>query len=172
MKFTEIRNGIIKAAHEYLGVPVVLSNQVDPEVDYPFVLYSVVTPYTPDNSAGHYHYCMGDNAVSQVRREDPTAVLSFTVCSKNREHNGRIILGEDEALDLAERLQGWFLFVGIDTIRKFTTVVDDVTNVQSRSFLQVEEEARRWGFDVTIRYIRTDEKEVGTIEKVNIREEK
>lgn len=172
MKFKNIRNGVIAAATAYMELPIILSDQVDAETDCPFILYSIVTPYVAGNTIGHFRVeRQGDTAV-KTRWEDPTCVISFTACSKNHMRDGMWVFGEDEALDLAEKLQGWFLCAGLRSLQKYTAVVENVSNVQSRSFLQVDEAARRWGFDVTIRYIRTDEREVGTVEKVNLKEVK
>ncbi|MGL5435878.1 MAG: phage neck terminator protein [Lachnospiraceae bacterium] len=172
MKFKDIRNGVIVAATAYMELPIILSDQVDAEMECPFILYSVVTPYVSANTTGHFRVeRQGDTAV-KIRREDPTCVISFTACSKNRMQDGMQIFGEDEALDLAEKLQGWFLCAGLRALQGYTAVVESVSNVQSRSFLQVDEAARRWGFDVTIRYIRMDEREVGTVKEVKLREVK
>lgn len=170
MSFVTLRNLIVKSVTEYMDIPVVLSDQTDPELKCPFIFYFIVTPYVPADTTGHYEMVkQGDKAV-EIRREDPTCVFSFTVCSNNREEDGRIIYGENEAMCLAERLQGWFLHAGYDVLTAGGAVVDSVNNVRSRSFLQVDEEARRWGFDVSIRYVRKDKRVVGTIEKVNIEE--
>ena len=44
--------------------------------------------------------------------------------------------------------------------------VIDVSAIQERSSLLVDEEARRYGFDVRIRYVKEDVREIGTIEQV------
>lgn len=172
MSFAALRNNIIKSVSDYIGIPVILSNQVDPEMDCPFILYSVVTHYIPDNTIGHYDVVVRNGDAKEIRREDPTSVFSFTACSQNREEDGMVIYGEDEAISLADKLQGWFMHVGYDVLAASGAVVDSVNNVQSRSFLQVDEEARRWGFDAVIRYVRRDERVIETIEKVNLREVK
>lgn len=172
MSFVTLRNHLIAAIYEYMELPVVLADQVDPELEFPFIIYSVVTPYVPASTMGHYRETAQGDFIAEIRREDPTCVLSFTACSQNRKQDGQRIYGEDEAMAIAEELQGWFLHSGYDSLVSCGAVVDGIANVQSRSFLQVDEEARRWGFDVTIRYIRTDERTIGTIEKVNIKEVK
>lgn len=172
MSFVTLRNHLIEAIYEYMRIPVVLADQVDPELEFPFIIYSVVTPYAPANTMGHYQETAQGDFITEIRREDPTCVLSFTVCSQNRKPDGQQIYGEDEAMAIAEKLQGWFLHSGYDSLAGCGAVVDGITNAQPRSFLQVDEEARRWGFDVTIRYVRTDERAIETIEKVNIKEVK
>lgn len=78
----------------------------------------------------------------------------------------KYVLGEDEAFRFADKAAGWFLHAGYDTIAGMGITVDDVSAVQDRSTLMVDEEARRYGFDIRIRYVRTDTRKIGTIEHV------
>ena len=80
----------------------------------------------------------------------------------------RKIYGDDESMELAERAQGWFLHSGYDYISAIGITIIDVTNVQNRETLLVDEEANRYGFDVTIRYVRQDTREIQPIEKIKI----
>ena len=48
MTFVEIRNNLISHLWDYLGCPIVLSNQVQPEEKVPFGIYSVTTSYVSD----------------------------------------------------------------------------------------------------------------------------
>ena len=167
MTFREIRNTVVSELSAYLGIPVALANQVNPEQDYPFVIYSVTTPYIPENTLGEYRWEEGmDGTAEEIRREQPTCTWSFTVCSTDRGTEAGYILGEDEALELAEKALGWFLHAGYDDISRNGITVVDAGNVQERSVLQVDEEARRYGFDVTIRYAREDKRKVRVVEKV------
>ena len=52
MKFKYIRNVVTNGLSNYLKVPVVLASQVEPEQDYPFIIYSVTAPYIPENTLG------------------------------------------------------------------------------------------------------------------------
>ena len=169
MTFKEVRHAIICGLHDYMKVPVVLSSQVGPEQEPPFILYSATAPYIPDDGIGDYETIPDENENNIViRREQATCTMSFTICSMNRNTNDGYVLGEDEALDLAEQAEGWFLHAGYEQISASGITVVDVSNVQERSFLQVDEEARRYGFDVTIRYVRADRREIGTIADVSI----
>ena len=111
-----------------------------------------------------------DGSVTETRAEQPTCTFSFTICSVDRKTSVGFILGEDEALDLAEKAQGWFLHTGYEYISGKGLTVVDVANVQERSFLQVDEEARRYGFDVVIRYVRTDDRTIAGVDPPAIKE--
>ena len=48
MNFRELRNRLISSLWDYIGCPVILSNQVQPEAEPPFCIYTVTVPYIPD----------------------------------------------------------------------------------------------------------------------------
>ena len=176
MTFVECRNRLIEALSDYLERPVLLSDQVQPEEMPPYIVYSVTADYIPDGGLGDYSYQeTGDGEESrfeEVRAEQPTASMSFTACSVNRwEDDGagerRYIFGEDEAQELAAQAQGFFIHAGEDEITASGFVVVDVLNAANRSALVLDEMARRYGFDVRLRYRRTDSRSISTVEKVN-----
>lgn len=161
MRFKKIRNLIVTGLSGHLGIPVVLANQVNPEQEYPFVVYSTTATYLAENTLGDYQI---DAAGAETRKEQPTSTWSFTVCSANRRTTSGFVLGDDEAMETAEKALGWFLHVGYDYMLKNGITIVDSGNVQERSVLQVDEEARRYGFDITIRYVREDVRQPGLIE--------
>ena len=75
------------------------------------------------------------------------------------------ISGDDEALELADRAQGFFLFAGRQLLADLGVVVVRVENTQSRSAFDTDETDRRYGFDVLFRYEREDKRAVPAISK-------
>ena len=116
MTFTEKRNKLIAALHAAVGRPVVLASQVQPEAEVPFIIYTVTTDYMADGSLGHYLQGDGEteDSLVVVRAEQPTATFSFTACSIDRTTESGTVFGADEALDLANRAQGFFLHTAQD----------------------------------------------------------
>ena len=171
MTFVEMRNAMVKKLWDYLGCPVVLANQVQPEAPFPFVIYSVTTPYIPDNTMGDYRTLPDREDSDVVRRVTPTATFSFTCCSMNRGEDGAFISGADEAYELADEAMGWFLHTGYMDISALGITVVEVGQVQDRTTLVIDEAARRFGFDVQIRYTREDTLNVPSIKKVTIKKE-
>ena len=51
MNFRELRNRLISSLWDYIGCPVILSNQVQPEAEPPFCIYTVTAPYIPDGGS-------------------------------------------------------------------------------------------------------------------------
>ena len=175
MSFVTKRNSLISALHKAVGVPVLLASQVQPEAEPPFIVYSVTADYIPDGGLGNYS--LGEGATQddlvEVREEQPTATLSFTACSVNRCYDDKgsqvQVLGADEALELATLAQGFFLHTGRDAIAGAGFVVVDVTNATSRDALELDEMGRRFGFDVRLRYTRTDAAAISNLEKPTIK---
>lgn len=166
MKAKDVRNTIVLMLHEYTQVDVYRSGQVSPEAKIPYITYSVTSPYQPETTPGHFETVQENDETYLYRRERAGMSLSFTACSQNREKDGIRIQGEDEAMELAEKAQGWFLFVGRAELSAAEIVVEDVNNVQPRNVLMVDEEANRYGFDVLVRYIREDRRVTGNVEEV------
>ncbi len=162
MTVVEIRNKIVELLWTYLDRPVVLSGQAQPEPDLPFATYSVITPYAPIAEMGDYSTEQTvEGGQVEYRREMPTMTLSFTFCSANRrDPSGVEISGADEAEALAEKAIGYFLHVGYDDISSLGVTIVEVGQAQDRTTLDIDEAARRVGFDVRIRYTRTDTKEI------------
>ena len=159
----ELRNTIVQLLYSYLGGPkVVLSDQVMPESDYPFVYYQGVQQHI----AGPYNISAAIDAttIQKTRTEHAQASFSFTACGMNRTGgDGVYISGDDEAMDLADRAQGFFLFAGRQLLADAGIVVVSVENTQPRSALDIDEVARRYGFDILVRYERTDTRTVQTM---------
>lgn len=171
MTITQIRNRLVKLLWDYLGCPVVLSDQVQPEAPFPFGIYSITTPYASTGELGDYATAAAEGGAEIARMEMPSATFSFTFCSQNRiGDDGEEINGADEAGELASRAIGWFLHAGYDDISQLGVTIVEVGQAQDRTTLIIDEAARRVGFDVRIRYTRVDTRKVSVIEKVNITE--
>lgn len=108
----ELRNIIVKQLHTYLAGPkVVLSDQTAPEADYPLIYYQSVQQHIP-GAANITTAAADGGTLTKYRREHAEATFSFTACSFNRQGKDGPISGDDEALELADRAQGFFLFAG------------------------------------------------------------
>ena len=140
MTYQQLRNLLVLQLFQYLDGPrVVLSDQVMPESEYPYLYYQGIQlripgPFNVENQAGTEHV--------QNRREQAQATFSYTACSRT----------EDEALELAERAQSFFLCPGRKILAAHGVAVLEVQNVQSRSAFEIDETDRRYGFDLLVRY--------------------
>lgn len=168
MTFTEARNAIVSGLENHIGCSVVLSDQIAEQPTYPYCYYSVLVPRRSSHAYG-LHEVVGneENGYRHIRSEPVEATMSFTFCSQNREgEDGDYIYGEDEALALADKGHGFFLLnahcliVGREDI-----VIRRVGRVAKRDGFLVEDTVRRFGFDVRLSYVRTDEMPTTTILK-------
>ena len=135
MTFAQARNAIVSGLEAHIGCPVNLSEQIADMPEYPYCYYRPLL----------------------VRSEQVSATMSFTFCSTNRETEDGYIFGEDEALELAEKANGFFLLKAhnIQT-EQGEVVIVNVGSVASRSSFFVEDTIRRYGFDIRFSYVRTD----------------
>lgn len=169
MTITQIRNKLIALLWDYMGLPIILSDQVQPEAELPYGIYSITTSYTSTGELGDYRTVPTEEGAEVARMEMPIATYSFTFCSQNRTgENGEPIYGADEAEELASKAIGWFQHVGYDDISKLGITVVEVGPAQNRTTLVIDEAARRVGFDVRIRYTRVDTRKVSVIERTQI----
>nr|DAD66193.1 MAG TPA: tail completion protein [Siphoviridae sp. ctjfQ5] len=125
--------------------------------EYPYCYYSVLAPRIPEYSFGLQEIVDAPDGPLLVRSEQVSATMSFTFCSTNRETEDGYIFGEDEALELAEKANGFFLLNAhnIQT-EQGEVVIVNVGSVASRSSFFVEDTIRRYGFDIRFSYVRTD----------------
>ena len=89
MTFLEVRNTLVSSLAVALGIPVLLSDQVQPEAEVPFIVYSITAPYASTGELGDHTQTViededGTEALIDNRREQPSATFSFTACSENR----------------------------------------------------------------------------------------
>ena len=162
MTYIELRNKVVKLLHTSLSGPkVILSDQVVPEDDYPYIYYQFISPHM--GGASNKIYTKNAEGATLVNRvEQPTASLSFTACS----------LSDDEALQLSEKAKAFFMHTGSEKFRSENIAVVSVGNTQPRTAPGVVETDRRYGFDVAVRYERTDSRETAAIgSSVIIKEE-
>lgn len=157
MTFAQARNAIVSGLEAHIGCPVNLSEQIADMPEYPYCYYSVLAPRIPEYSFGLREIIETSDGPLLVRSEQVSATMSFTFCSTNRETEDGYIFGEDEALELAEKANGFFLLNAhnIQT-EQGEVVIVNVGSVASRSSFFVEDTIRRYGFDIRFSYVRTD----------------
>ncbi len=168
MTFEQARNAIVSGLEAHIGHQVNLSEQIADMPEYPYCYYSVLAPRISKHSFGLREVLDTKDGKKLLRSEPVMATMSFTFCSMNRENGDGYVLGEDEALTLAEKAHGFFLLSAHNIPTEFgEVVINDVGTVANRTGFLVEDSVRRYGFDVKFAYVRTDEIQTNTILKVN-----
>ena len=172
MTITELRNTLVADLSAAIGVPVLLANQVQPETKFPLVVYSITSPYTNDGEEGNYSWeNAGETQVRHRRREQPIASFSFTASAIDRWADADHTVwsyGDDEASNLVDKMIAYLQEGGYNDLSNKGIVVVSVENVGDRSTVEIDQTIRRYGFDVRIRYTRTDERMDDAIAKINV----
>lgn len=177
MTFLEVRNTLVSSLAAALGLPVLLSDQVQPEAEVPFIVYSVTAPYASTGELGDHTQTVienedGTEALIDNRREQPSATFSFTACSENRWDGEEYVYGDDEAQSITEKAIGYLLQGGYNDLSNKGIVVAEVTNVGNRTTLVIDEAARQYGFDVRVRYTKDDQRRDDILQNVVTKQEK
>ena len=82
----ELRNLLVQELYAYLGGPkVVLSDQVMPEAEYPYLYYQSIQQHIPGPANLFNEGEPGADAFTQRRSEEAQASFSFTACSLDRD---------------------------------------------------------------------------------------
>lgn len=164
MTFVQARNVIVAGLEAHIGRPVVLSEQIADIPDFPYCYYSVLAPRIPTYSFGLREVTETPDGHLLRRSEQVSATMSLTFCSQNRKTENGYIFGEDEALDLAEKGNGFFLLNGHNILTEYgEVVINNVGAVSNRTSFFVEDSIRRYGFDIRFSYVRTDEMPTQTV---------
>lgn len=165
MTAKEVRNIISRRLHGFIGQPVILHEQDVGEPAPPLLYYRFISPLIPLGGASIWH-----EGGKQYRREPTETTMSITAVSYDRNSSNGYIHGDDEALELAERAISWMLHIGRhDLLLEGITIVE-ISNVQCRSNLMINEVARQYGFDVRLRFERTTTIDMQDIKDGNIKE--
>lgn len=170
MSIVQVRNAITTGLAAYLGVKVVLQDQASPELPEPYATYSMTAQYIPISPFGDHAITSDEDEAIDTRTEQAHATISITFCSQNRwskssTNQDIYILGDDEAQELAILARGWFLHSGQLYLTQHGVAVVDVTNSANRTTIEINEAARRYGFDVRVRYTIQDVRVDPTIER-------
>ena len=152
-----LRKTVVSGLSEYLGVPVIRSSQNALPPDYPYVSYTVTTLESANNGTwGEYE--------DGIDRIPVTQTWSITVQSDK----------DSESITLASKAREFLCHTGTCYLNDNDVIVQSVTNITNRDSLITIEYEYRNGFDVAF-WMMNEEKnpieKIGTIEKVNIREE-
>lgn len=150
-----IRNNIINGLHNYLGVLVIQGNSVNEKPDYPYFSYIITTTFNEEFENPKEN---SFNQLTNTRKEDGTIVFSFKSLSNNL----------DESINKALLAHKYFKLDGIDELYENGITVKEVTSVQNRDIMLIEQYEFTNGFDVIFRIESNLTKNIINIENVNI----
>lgn len=152
-----IRNTIIGNLFTATGVPVIMSDQSGPRPAFPFVSYTVTSPYLPIGGPIKTQMAAG-GVLYDVTTYQVEMVFSFTAHSQD----------PDEALNLALRVLDYYRNTAPALLGEYGMAVVSVSGVQNRDQLMVMEYERRSGLDVRFRVLDRKVEPLEYIERATI----
>ena len=130
---TAIRSAIVKGLRDYVGCPVIRSNQTGESPPYPYISYTITTLKTQNNGTyGHYE--------DDVIAKPTTQIWSITVQSDDN----------NECVDICLKAHTWLDELGRVYLGDNNVIVQSVGNVTNRDNMLTIEYEYRNGFDITI----------------------
>ena len=152
MSIADIKNLLIPQIKTFVGVPVIAANQNAPKPDGTHASYKITSAYL--KAPGQPNETVSSNKLTSD--EEYKIVISFSSYD----------MDQDISFDLSQKIHDWFAFYGEEWLQSNNLVVSDITGIQNRDILLVDDYERRNGFDVTIKTVRTLEKQIDIIENV------
>ena len=176
MTSSENRNALILLLWEHLGIPVIPADEVQPETEFPYAFYSVINPGGGLPGMGNVKQESRESEdpafptdVISVMQDMPVATFSLTFCSVTREEKftQNQIIGDDEAMSLAQKARDYLVHGGYYQLDAAGLVTVDTTEPTRRGSLVVDSFDSRYGFDVRIRCAHDIERNEASIENLN-----
>lgn len=138
-------------------MPVIMSDQSGPAPDYPYITYTVTSPYLP-NGGPNYSTAVEDGNMVERFERHIDLVISFTALSGD----------PDEAMAYAMLMIEYYQNRASYELREVGVVVVSVSNVQNRDNLLTIDYERRCGIDVRFRVIDSASQGIDPIDSADI----
>lgn len=97
-----------------------------------------------------------ENQLIEQRSQERNATISFNVYGTSH----------DNAFEVAKQLRKWFEWRGSLFLEEINVALVEVTAIDNRSVFLIDAYDEKYGFDVIIRYIDSDQYEIDYFEKV------
>ncbi len=155
--FVKMRSTIVQGLTQYLGCPVVRSNQNEtppeddeiPTVNYPYVSYTI-TRIANETKGSYGEY---DDGIDRIPM---TQAWSVTVLSDDN----------SECLNLTQKAHDWFNHAGLLYLSDNDVIVQSVGGITNRDNVITTEYEYRNGFDVVFWTMNEVTRDTGVIETV------
>lgn len=145
---------------------VVDTDNITEKPDYPFYSIKAITIRQDAGEAGNYSADFVKSLDERFKYDylerletQPNAVISVNAYGKDN------TTASNAAMDAF----GFFKFAGRLKLEKENYIVVDITDIQDRTILNVDNYEYRYGFDVRIRYVHSIERRTETIETYKIK---
>lgn len=141
---------ILPILTEFIGFPIIRADQTADKPNGPHATYKITMPYGKGVGQPATTYEMeGDNMV-EIDSENYRATVSFTTYDWS----------DDVSREMAQSIRDWWAFYGRDFLQKQGVAIIELTDVQNRDALLLEEYERRNGFDAVLRLSRRMKRQI------------
>jgi len=151
---------IINIIADNISHPIVLRDQTNPKMDYPFIAYKFITklgnePGQPilDSSIVTEE---GEDWFKYTHKKHYNMILSLTSYSNS----------EIESNNVIEELYDFMTFTGLTLFKNKNIIIKNIGDITERDTLIIDDYERRFGFDVEFRITKELIKLIETIEDV------
>ena len=153
-----VRNALIKGLYDYMNMLVIQSSTIGDMPKYPFITYTVTSPYLRLGVDEEYTEQVNDT-IQNRHVLHYERVFSFTIVAKD----------EDVAMDKCMQAMRYFRNDGVLELKDKGIAIVEISNVTARdNFITIDYD-RRYGFDVRIRLADEEVRETADIiEKINL----
>lgn len=103
-------------------------------------------------------YVSKTDTLEETRVEERNTTISFNCYGTSH----------DESLATATKLRKWFVLDGPIYLDEINVAIANIPDVQNRTTFLVDAYDEKWGFDVILRYLDIDAREVDYFDKVEI----
>lgn len=129
--YKEMRSTVAKGLSDYIGVPVIRSQQTAKAPRYPYATYTITTMASANNGTWQQH----DDGID---RKMVRSIWSLSFLSKDF----------DESIMLATKAREWFEHAGRVWLSDNGITVQSTTDISNRDNILTVEYERKNGFDV------------------------
>lgn len=137
------------------GINIIRADQTGDVPQKPYATYKIISHRKGTGQEDISHHDVLD-ALVEKRVEERNATISFNCYG----------ITHDNAYEIAEKLRKWFVYGGSFYLEEIDVVVVEVSDVQNRTTFLVDSYDEKYGFDVIIRYLDIDEREVDYFDAV------
>lgn len=138
-----------------VGLTIIRADQTGELPDLPYATYKIISSRKGTGRKNIEHIDKTDLLIEQ-RSEERNTTISFNVYGTSH----------DNAYETAEVLRKWFDYKGDESLEQLNVSIVNIEDVTNRSVFLVNAYDEKYGFDVIIRYIDSDELEIDYFEKV------
>ena len=147
--------GIRNQLADDLSITIIRADQKGPLPSLPYATYKVIGDrkgfgrYTTD-------YLDAENTLIETNTQTRNATISFNVYGTSH----------DNAYEVAQQLRKWFDWRGSLFLDEINVAIVSTEEVSNRTIFLTDSYDERWGFDVIIRYLDSDEMEIDHFDRV------